>query len=83
MSGYCKRARFPESEPNWNEIKKDITTQISTFGHDIIRKNSLIIISLGLLYLNFANAYYIGYKEKIEQYIKYFAIIFQFTKSSK
>ena len=45
-------------------------------SRNIVRKNSLIITILGLLYYDFANAYHTGYNSSIEQYIRYFAVRF-------
>lgn len=72
----------PEPKSNWDEIKKDITTQISIFGRNIVRENFLMITSFGLLYLKFVDAYYTGHSQRIEQCIECFAVIFQSTKSS-
>ena len=78
-----KKQDIPKPESDWDEIKKDIKIQIDTFDCNIVRENSLIITSIGLLYLNFANICYTNYSERIEQCIDYYAIIFQSTKSSK
>lgn len=74
---------IPEPEPNWDKIKKDIKTQIDIFCYNIVIKNSLIITSIGVLYLKFANVCYTNYDKRIKEYIRYFAIIFQSTKLLK
>ena len=51
----------PEPEPNWDDIRKEIEVDIDMKSHDVVRKNSLIITILDLLYCNFADAYCTGY----------------------
>lgn len=57
----------PEPESNRNKIKKDITNQISISGCNIVRKNSLIITSHGLLYLNFTYTCHTSHNRRIKQ----------------
>ncbi len=78
-----KKQDTSKLESNWDKIKKDITTQISTSGRNIVKENSLIITSLSLLYLKFINTCQTSHSERIKQSIEYFAIIFQFIKLSQ
>lgn len=73
----------PELEPNWKDIRKEIESDKSMKNRDIVRENSPIITSLGLLYCAFADACRTGHNSRIEQYIGCFAVIFQATKSTK
>ena len=57
----------PELKPDWDEIRTEIKTRISTLCCDIVRENFLIITSLGLLYLDFANACRTGHSGRIKQ----------------
>lgn len=50
---------------------------------DIIRENLLLITNFSLFHFDFANAYYICHNEQIEQYIRYFVILFQTTSLTK
>lgn len=72
-----------ELEPNWDNIRKEIDADIKMKSHDIVRKNSLIITNLGLLYSDFAEACYTGHSSRIEQCIGYFVVIFQAIKFIK
>lgn len=57
---------IPKLEPNWDNIRKEIEVNIGMKSRDIIRKNSLIIIILGLLYCNFTDACRTTYSDRIE-----------------
>lgn len=70
-------------KPNENKIKNNITTQISTFDCNMVKKNYLIPTCLGLPYLNVVYTYYTGHNRKTELYIGYFAIIFWSLKLLK
>lgn len=64
----------PEPEPNWDDIRKEIEADISMKSRDVVRENSLIITSLGLLYCDFADACRTGHSGRIEQCIGCFAV---------
>lgn len=81
--GASEERDTPEPGPNWDEIRKELTSSISMQNRDVIRENSLLITSLGLLYLDFADACRTGHSGRIEQCIGCFAVIFQSTKSTR
>ncbi len=72
-----------ESKPNWDDIKRELQSSINMQNRDIVRENSLLITSFGLLYLDFADACRTGHSGQIKQCIGYFAVIFQTTRSTK
>lgn len=74
--GSVKKQNTSELEPNQDHIKKKIYPSTNIQNCNIIKKNLLLITSLSLLYIDFANAYCIGYSEPIEQCIRCFAVIF-------
>ena len=81
--GFVEERDTPEPEPNWDDIKKEIHQSTTIQNCDIVRENLLLITSLGLLYIDFANACCIGHSGRIEQCIRCFAVIFQTTRSTK
>ncbi len=44
---------------------------------DVIKENALIVLNLGLLYLDFVDAYCDGFNARVEKCVQCFAIIFQ------
>lgn len=81
--GSVEERDTPEPEPNWDDIKKKIYLNTIIQNCDIVRENSLLITNLGLLYMDFVDVCRTGHSRQIEQCIRYFAIIFQTTKSTK
>lgn len=66
--------------PDWEEVYRKFTDQLSRSHRDMVRENVLLLTSCGLLYLNFVNACQNDYSRCIEKCIQLFAIIFQKTK---
>lgn len=64
-------------KPNKDQVETELIADLSTYSRNIYRKNTLISISYGLLYLDFRNACRKGYIGRIEKCIKLFAILFQ------
>ncbi|MCJ1343041.1 hypothetical protein MMC31_001230 [Peltigera leucophlebia] len=81
--GSVEERDTPEPEPNWDDIKKKIYQSTNIQNRDIVRENSLLITSLSLLYIDFAEACCTGHSGRIEQCIRCFAVIFQTTRSTK
>ena len=63
-------------EPNWTVVEKSFFEKISTKTHDIIQENVLLLFSCGLLYLDFADAYWKGYSNRIKKCISCFVVIY-------
>ncbi|WP_375449163.1 hypothetical protein [uncultured Nostoc sp.] len=62
----AKKEEWPnlEDQPpelNWVKIEKDLLSEFSIANQDIARKNALLLLNYGLLYLDFNNAYRKGY----------------------
>lgn len=66
-------------EPNWDEVETKLSAELTSRSRNIHRENALIIISCGLLYLDFRDACRKGYSGRIEKCIEMFAILFQGT----
>lgn len=72
---------LPESlsVPNWDEVETELRAEFTSHSRDIYRENALIIISCGLLYLDFRDACRKGYSVRIKKCIEMFVILFQGT----
>ncbi len=81
--GSIEERNTSEPEPNWDDIKRELQSSINMQNRDIVRENSLLITSLRLLYLDFADACCTGHSGRIEQCIGCFAVIFQTIRSTK
>ena len=63
--------------PNWKKNTLNRIEKAFAERRKVIHENALILLNIGLLYLNFANACQDEYSAQVEKYIKYFAIMFQ------
>ncbi len=63
-------------EPNWVKVEKDLLSEISPINRDIIRKNALLLLNYGLLYLDFNDAWRKDYSGRVEKCIVCLAMIY-------
>ncbi len=84
----AKKEEWPnlEDQPpelNWVKIEKDLLSEFSIANQDIARKNALLLLNYGLLYLDFNNAYRKGYSSWLEKCIVCMAVIYQGSHQTK
>lgn len=65
------------NQPNWKKKQWNRIETVARQEWDINRENALIILNLGLLYLDFIDTYHSGFNTRVEKYIQCFAVIFQ------
>lgn len=68
-------------QPKWDTIQQMQMKKAVLQKRNIIQKNAIIMLSLGFLYLNFADVYHSGYSAWVEKCIQCFAIVFQGSAS--
>lgn len=64
-------------EPKWNAIEKELLLDFSYKHRNVVRENALLLLSFGLLYLDFVDACRKGYSGRVEKCIACLAIIYQ------
>ena len=64
-------------ESNWVGIKKQLVLDFSQKHCNVVRENALLLLSYGLLYLDFVDAYQKGYSGRVEKCIACLAVIYQ------
>ena len=69
------------SEPNWIATEKQLLSEFSQKHRDVIRENALLLLSCGLLYLDFVDACRKGYSGRVEKCIACLAVIYQDSNS--
>lgn len=66
-----------QPEPKWNAIEKELLLDFSRKHRNVVRENALLLLSSGLLYLDFVDACRKGYSGRVEKCIACLAIIYQ------
>ena len=69
-------------EPNRANIECELKESLKFEYWDVIRENSLLLVSYGLLYLDFDDACHKGYSGQIEQCFQVLAILIQGIRKS-
>lgn len=69
-----------QRQPNWINRRLELTKSLSKNVRDLVRENSLLFASCGLLYLDFADACGGGYSGRVEKCLEIFTIMLQGTK---
>lgn len=69
----------PLPEPEWDVLEVKLSNDLTSRSRNIQRQNALVIVSCGLLYLNFWDACRKEYSGRIEKCIECFAVLFQDT----
>lgn len=67
-------------QPDWKKKERDRLKAGAAFERDIVRDNTLLLVNLGLLYLDFIDACRGDYNGRVEKCIQCFAIVFQGSK---
>ncbi len=70
-------------EPYWAVVKKRLVAETAPKNRDIIRKNTLLFLSYGLLYLDLADACRKSYSGYVEKCISYLVVIYQSSNNTK
>lgn len=63
-------------QPNWKKNQQDHIEIAAGQEQDMIKENTLILLNLGLLYLDFINVCCGGFSAWVEKCIQCFAVIF-------
>lgn len=63
--------------PNWDKIEQERIKAGTAVERDVVRENAILLVNLGLLYLDFVDACRGGYSGRVEKCIQCFAVIFQ------
>ena len=69
--------------PNWAKRRKELIIELESQHRDLVRENALLLLGMGLLYMDFVDACRNGMSGRIEQCIRCFAIIYQGTVATK
>ena len=68
-------------QPKWDTIRQTRMKKAVLRKRDVLRENAMIMLSLGLLYLDFVDACRGGYSARVEKCIQCFAVVFQGSTS--
>ncbi|MCJ1349512.1 hypothetical protein MMC31_007753, partial [Peltigera leucophlebia] len=66
-----------KKQPDWKKKQQDQIKTAAGQERDVIRENALIVLNLGLLYLDFIDACRGGFSARVEKCIQCFAVVFQ------
>lgn len=70
------------AKPNWEDIKRKLKELLKFEYCNAICKNSLLLLSYNLLYLDFDDACHKNYSNQIEQCLQVLVILIQDTRKS-
>lgn len=65
-------------QPDWKKIREErLKKAEAESGRDVVQENALVLLNLGLLYLDFVDACRGGFSGRVEKCIQCFAVLFQ------
>jgi len=68
------------NRPKWSEVEAEVTRKLTAKDRDIVQENAILFLNCAMIYLDFHEVCRYGFSGRVEQCIRFFAVMFAGSK---
>jgi len=68
------------NRPKWSEVEAEVTRKLTAKDRDIVQENGILFLNSAMIYLDFHEAGRYGFSGRVEQCVRFFAVMFAWSK---